>query len=343
VWEAKQLCPQIKIILARPERYIELHQQILEAIDTAIPVAAVHSIDECCCRLIGKECQPKEAKRIAKLVKEAIRDRIGPALRCSIGIAPNPYLAKVAADMMKPDGLTVIQKHELPEVMYSLKLDDFSGVGPAMLRRLIKAGIRTVEQLYAADEAQLRAIWNGLVGSRMYHLLHGEDIPMPLIKRRSVGHSYVLPPDARTPEGVRGVMVRLLSKAAARMRSMRLWTRRLELDVEIMKGQSWIAKRDVIPCQDTRSLLEAFEAIWQAPKGTPIRAGVTLGKCVHDAFMPAPLFDFEKRRLSLARAMDRINLRFGAHAVYYGGMHGAKDAAPLRISFTTIPDPSMPW
>jgi DNA polymerase-4 len=99
----------------------------------------------------------------------------------------------------------------------------------------------------------------------------------------------------------------------------------------------------LIPCQDTQSILDAFAKLWRPPLGTPIRAGITLTRCVHDAYVPAPLFEGGRRRLALSRVMDRINLRYGLHAVYYGGMHGAKDAAPLRISFTTIPDPRMPW
>ena len=343
VWEAKKLCPKLRIVLARPELYIKLHHEILAAIDTCIPVKTVCSVDECACELMGAERQPHAAINIARSVKAAIRQRVGPALRCSIGIAPNPYLAKVAADMRKPDGLTVIQQHELPHVLYPLKLDDFSGIGPRMLRRFHQQGITTVEQMYAMTEGGMRSIWGGVVGARMHRLIRGEDVPAPLVKRQSVGHSYVLPPDLRTPEGARGVMYRLLHKAAARMRSMRLWTRRLEVDVEIMRGPAWYARTDVLPCQDTRSLLEAFDAIWQPPAGTPIRAGITLARCLHDAYVPAPLFECERKRLAVSRVMDRINLRYGLHAIYYGAMHGAKDAAPLRISFTTIPDPSMPW
>lgn len=343
VWEAKKLCPQIRMVVARPELYIRLHHEFLAAIDTCIPVKAVHSIDECACELLGNERKPDVATRIAMTVKAAIRQRIGPALRCSIGIAPNSYLAKVAADMQKPDGLTIVQQHELPDRMYPLALEDFSGIGPSMLRRLRTAGITTVEQLYGLSESQMRSHWNGVVGARLHRLLRGEDVPGPIIKRRSVGHSYVLPPDLRTIDGVRGVLMRLVHKAAARMRHLRLWARRLEVQVELMRAPAWFARTDVIPCQDTQSILEAFAAIWQPPKGTPIRAGIVLSRCIHDANMPAPLFECEQKRIALSRTMDRINMRFGTNTVYYGGIHGLKAVAPLRISFTNIPDPSMPW
>ena len=343
IWQARKLCQGLTIVLARPEVYIRFHHQILAAIDTCIPVKAVLSVDECVCELMGTEREPAQAEKIAYAVKAAIFQRVGTALRCSIGIAPNGYIAKVAADMKKPDGLTLIQQHELPDILYQLKLDDFVGIGPRMLKRLNAKGIQTVEHLYALSELQMRAAWDGVVGARLYRLIRGEDVPGPITRRRTVGHSHVLAPQLRTADGARAVMIRLIHKAAARMRSMRLWTSRVELTVEILQRPRWFARRDILLSQDTRSILEAVDSVWVPPEGVPIRVGVVLACCQHDSYVPAPLFEAERKRLELSRVMDRINLRYGLHAVYYGGMHDTKHAAPLRISFNSIPDPSMPW
>jgi DNA polymerase-4 len=337
VWQAKKLCQSLRLVEARPELYVKLHHRILAAIDTCIPIKAVHSIDECACELLGDERQPDGARRTALAVKTAIHDRIGPAMRCSID------LAKVAADMHKPDGLTVIEQHEIPQRLYDLKLDDLSGIGGQMLRRLVQAGIRTVEDLYGQTEQQLKGIWNSVLGQRMYGLIRGENLPLPLIVRRSVGHSYVLPPDLRTVDGVHGVLMRLIHKAAARMRYLRLWTRRLDVQIEIMRGQAWSAHINMEPCQDTLTILEAFAKIWRPPQVEPIRAGIVLGKCIHDAFVAAPLFACERRRIEISRVLDRINNRYGKNAIYFGGMHAARDSAPMRISFTTIPELDRPW
>jgi len=150
---------------------------------------------------------------------------------------------------------------------------------------------------------------------RMYRLIRGEDLPAPLIVRRSVGHSYVLPPDMRTVNGVRGVLMRLIHKAAARMRHLRLWATRLDVQIEIMRGNSWTAHVNLQPCQDTLTILEAFAGLWNPPSGTPIRAGIVLGKCIHDAFVAAPLFACERRRIEISRVMDRINTKHGLNAV----------------------------
>lgn len=109
--------------------------------------------------------------------------------------------------VQKPDGLTIIQQHELPAVLYPLKLEDFVGIGPRMLRRLNKAGICSVEQLFAQSDGQLRQVWGGVVGARLFRLIRGEDLPGPIIQRKSVGHSYVLPPDLRTVDGARSALM----------------------------------------------------------------------------------------------------------------------------------------
>ena len=132
------------------------------------------SIDEMACRLIGRERVLAKAKAIAISVKRAVR-AVGDTLRCSIGLAPNRYLAKVASDMQKPDGLTVLLLEELPAALYGLKLSDLIGVGNCMERRLHQHGIQTVEQLCALTPGQMRAIWHSVVGERIWHWLRGAD------------------------------------------------------------------------------------------------------------------------------------------------------------------------
>ena len=148
VIDAKRLCPEIRIIEARPELYVRYHHQIVAAVESCIHVDTVMSIDEMACRLMGSEREPENAMTIGYRIKAAIRN-VGETLRCSIGIAPNRVLAKVASDMQKPDGMTVITLADLPHKLYPLELEDLPGVGKRMHARLRLAGICTVEQLCA--------------------------------------------------------------------------------------------------------------------------------------------------------------------------------------------------
>ena len=97
--------------------YTDYHDRILTAVDTCLPVAKVCSIDEMACRLMGTERQVPAARELALKVKRALRDQVGECLTCSIGIAPNVFLGKVGSSLQKPDGLVVITKDDLPEVL----------------------------------------------------------------------------------------------------------------------------------------------------------------------------------------------------------------------------------
>jgi len=342
VGKAKKMCPNLQIAVARPATYVRYHHAIVDAVETCLPVEAVHSIDEVSCRLLGKEREPGRAVELAYQIKRAIRENVGEYIRCSIGIAPNRFLAKVATKMQKPDGLVVLTPEELPNKLYSLALDDLPGIGTQMLKRLDRYGIRTVKQLCELPEKRLVQIWHSVLGVFWWHWLRGHDLPDTPTCRRTVGHSHVLPPDLRTDEKARAVMVRLLHKAAARMRNLDYWARKLMVHVSFLPRGSWTDWAPLGLCQDTLTLLETFGTLWnRRPEGTPYRVGVMLSDLVPACSATMPLFPAEQDRVRLSRSMDYLNAKFGPHTVYFGGMYGAQDSAPMRISFTSIPDPDF--
>src|SRR6202161_1975006 len=114
VYEAKRLCPGLPCVLARHERYVEFHHCLIEEIERHIPVTAVCSIDEVACRLMDNEISVERATEIARSIKRGLATNVGEFVKCSVGIAPNRYLAKVATDLQKPDGLTVLKPNDLP-------------------------------------------------------------------------------------------------------------------------------------------------------------------------------------------------------------------------------------
>lgn len=340
VAEARQLCPQIQLVEARPEKYIETHHAIVDAVESCLPEPVVLSIDEMVCRLRGRDQEEDVAVELAQAIKQAIRTRVGETLRCSAGIGPNRMLAKLAGDLQKPDGLTVIHPADLPDRLYSLKLDDFPGIGPRMAFRFRQAGVVTVEQLCDLTAPEMIRLWGSTVhGTAWYRLLRGEDVPPPPTQRRSLGHSHVLPPDSRTPAGSRAVLMRLVHKAAGRLRQTGYWTRRVAIAVTTMGGGDWQTHATVPLCQDTLTILETAGRLWeQRPPGKPLKVGVTLEELVSGENAAPSLFESDRKRRSLSQAMDALNTRFGIHSVYFGAMHGEQTRNHTRIAFTRIPD-----
>lgn len=173
VAEARRLCPDIAIVLADHAKYVEMHHRAVAVVDTMAPVRQVLSIDEMECELTGRWQAPERALALAQRVKAEVVAQLGECMRTSVGIAPNTLLSKLASNMQKPDGLTMLQAHELPQRLYALKLSAINGIGPRMQRRLNACGIHTVEQLYAAPRELLRTAWGGVAGAEMYDKLRG--------------------------------------------------------------------------------------------------------------------------------------------------------------------------
>lgn len=341
VWEAERMCPGVVCAPARPERYVEVHKDIVRAVGRCIPVSKVMSIDEMACKLMGDERQPAKAEAIAQSIKVEMRHSLGEVLTCSIGVGPNVMLAKVAGDFQKPDGLTVIRPEELPDRLYPLKLTDFPGIGPRMEKRFLRYGISTTRQLLQLKEPALAVVWGSKVhAERWFNLLRGEDVPDVPTRRRTVGHSHVLPPAQRTPDGSRAVMVRLIHKACARLRSIGYWAGAMAIGVKYLDGVKWHTARQLPHCQDTLHWLLAFGEMWDerpADAGPPIQVWMTLTDLKPASAATPSLFPEDRQATALSHAMDAINRKFGKHAVRFGGIGGAEDTAPMRIPFNHIP------
>lgn len=357
VREAREQCPEITLVLARPARYVELHGALMAAIEDCIPHGRPDSIDEVPCYLIGRERQRDNAVAIARAIKRRLRELgFSPAINCSIGIAPNRFLAKTASDMDKPDGLTVLEQADLPHALHRLELRDFCGIGPSMERRLRAAGIDTVERLCATTREHLRAAWGSVEGERFWLQLRGLDVPRRPTRRGSIGHSHVLGPELRSFGGARAVLFKLLSKAAMRLRHERYLAGGMAIRVRFL-GLEQRFERDLpfAPIDDTPTLLALLgrqlerlrqaeaSGRWRSSLHPPLSVAVTLVGLEPAGSVSAELMPERGRARTMSAVLDRINRRYGNNAVYFGAMQEAlaRGAAPMRIPFSTIPETAL--
>lgn len=340
VGEARRMCPGLRVVEARPDVYVRYHHRIIEAVDSVLPVDAVCSIDEMSCRLGEGQREPDRALKLGSTVKSVLRERIGQFVKCSVGLAPNRFLAKVIGESRKPDGLTLLRPEDLPERMFSIPLGDLTGIGPRMLERLERAGITTVEELYGLDEWSLQRIWGSVVGRRWWYVLRGHDLGTPASRRKSLGHSHVLPPEFRTAEGSRSVLLRLIHKAAARLRREGLWAGRMEVLVSFVGTSRWGVRGRLRPCRDTSTFVQFLADRWDGfPKhGTPLKVAVTFTDLTPNESTSRSLFAEDDRRERVSAVMDSINARFGVDCLHLAAMHAARGTAPARIAFDYVPD-----
>ncbi len=338
VGQARRMCPGLVLVRGRPAMYVKMHHDILAAADTVLPVSAIHSIDEFSCRLMGSEREPAAAQKLARDLKRAIATRVGPRLRCSIGIAPNRILAKVASDMQKPDGLVILQREELPDRLLCLELTDLPGVGPKMRARLNAKGVQTMEQLIRLSESEMAGVWESVVGRWWYHMLRGEEFEESASRRRSIGHSQVLSPERRVDDTARAVAIKLLDKAAARARRLGYWSRRLVLGIRYLDGKTWHESASFPECNDTLTLVGSMVRMWERrPRGTMLKVAVTLEELSGVGSATGALFREARDREGIARAMDRVNARFGRATVFLASTQAVKSVRPGAIAWGHIP------
>jgi len=342
VGDAKRLCPGIEFVIARHEIYIEYHHRAVAVVDTIVPVRAVLSIDEMDCELTGRWREPERALDVARRVKSALASEIGEYLRTSIGIGPNTFIAKTASDMVKPDGLVMIQQSELPGRLFDLEVRALSGVGKQMEKRLAAHGIKTVRDLAARSSDELRAIWGGIGGDIMYQRIRGEEQHEHHNDTASISHSSVLGPDNRNPEHAYAVMNRLTQKAAMRLRKAGFYAGRLWIGLKYLDGSHWHAEMKLVDTQDTVTFLHALEKLWaKRPRDrrTILKVGMAYSDFVSERGHTGSLFASEGKSKSLYRTLDSLNARFGKQAVYFASAHKARDRGGLHIAFNHIPDP----
>src|SRR5271154_98242 len=236
VGEAKRICPDIILIAGNHAEYAKYSHDIAKAVELACPVSHTPSIDEMGCERIGREQEPPRARKIALEIKQSIYSKVGEALRCSIGMAPNRYLAKIASDMQKPDGLIGLLPSQLPPAIAHLELRDLPGVGAKTEVRLNAKGITTMPQLLALDRQGMHALWDSVWGDRLYHWLRGGDTgddgaPVSSELQKSLGHSHVLGPEFRSEQGAWAVAHKLLHKSAMRLRMELFYTGSLAVTI----------------------------------------------------------------------------------------------------------------
>ena len=186
-----------------------------------------------------------------------------------------------------------------------------------MQLRLAARGADTMAALWAMPAEHMAMAWGGKSGRHFWRNLHGEHVVEPSTRRHSIGHSSVLSPQQRTEAGAFAILIRLVHKVAARLRSMHYAAGSISLHIEYEDHTAWGSHLRLADAQDTQTLIEAMSHLWEqrphSPRGSvPKKVGIVLFDLELTQNVTLSLFESDARRLELgARAMDHINARYG--------------------------------
>jgi len=339
VADAKKMCPGLILVEAHHGRYVKYHHRVIEVIESCLPIHSVCSIDEICCELTGSHKNLEIAKEQVRKIKQALAEQVGESLTVSVGLAPNILLAKMAADMKKPNGLTWIQKEELPHKLHPLSLRDIPGVGAKMEWRLNQQGVHTMKQLLDLNENQMRGVWKSVLGARYYRLFKGESFHQKKNPQKSLSHEHVLPPKERDYTSAGIVLQKLLVKSALRLRRGQWMARKMWVSVRFMNGLKWGEEISFHESQDTSLMMSLMlKAYKKCPRQTkPIKVGVTLFDFTPESQHQLSFFENEKKS-AFFKVIDKINDRYGKDTIHLASLHDHLGKARTHIAFSRIPE-----
>jgi DNA polymerase IV len=218
LWEAKKLCPELIIKKPNFDRYRTASAAMFDILRQFTEVVEPVSIDEGYMDIT--ECSDLGAPlEIAESIQKRILEQLD--LPCSIGVAPNKFLAKTASDMKKPMGITVLRKRDIERILWPLEVGEMHGVGTKTADKLKSIGIDTIGGLAAANEIQLKGLL-GINGLRLKERANGQDNrqvdPDSVYDFKSIGNSTTLPRDISNQNELLKVLDRLSEQVAARMK-----------------------------------------------------------------------------------------------------------------------------
>lgn len=334
VREAKKIYRDIKIIEARPALYMIYHKEIKKVIESFTPHYQPLSVDEFIINLTSYEQNFTSATKLGQGIKDKIRSEVGDWLTCSVGVGPNRFLAKMAGERKKPDGLTVVKLSGLEEFYSKIKLLDITGINQRLEFSLNKFGINSPLDLYHSDLPRLRAILNH--GGRLwYYRLRGYEVDDYSSSTKTIGHSHVLSPEHRCPASAKAVLKKLIYKAASRLRAQGFLAGGIFVAISFYDGLTFKKGAKVSPFSDTRSFIrQAFEILrdcrwYQKPSYVSVAAfNLSSAKNIQLSILP----EIEKSR-KISEAMDKIDDHFGVGFIHPASVFSARDSAPDRIPF----------
>lgn len=336
VYEGRRLCPDIVFVVGKNRRYAAVSTRIMEILREFTPLVEVFSIDEAFMDVTGSIALFGPPERIAGMVKERILEAEG--LTCSIGIAPNKLLAKLASDMQKPDGLTVIRASDVAEVLEKVPIRDMCGVGRKTETALAAFGIRSCGDL-GRFPLELLTRKFGVMGERLSLMGRGIDnspvVPSEEAEEvKSVGHSSTLAADITGREEMLKQILRLSEMVGRRARRYGIRGKTVTLTVRYADFTTF-SRQAALPDYTNLSgdiYKKAVEILDAIPLSQPVRLlGVRITSLDCDGGQLS-LFGSDERKAKAAAAMDMANSRFGDFTVTYGTLLDGEERGAEVIS-----------
>ena len=318
---AYRLCPQGIFLRPDMEKYKSVSRQVMTVLQSFTPLVQPISIDEAFLDVSGTAKRLAEAKTVAQRIKAEIRKQTG--LTASVGVAPNKFLAKLASDLNKPDGLTIITEEEKLQVLAPLPVSKVLDVGKVTERRLQELGIRTIGDLqkFPLDELRRRL---GNVAGLLHALALGEDDREVVTDEgtKSISSENTFDRDTSNLDQIKRCLLEQAEDVGASLRREQLAARTVQLKLRYADFTTLTRRKTLLkPTQDGMMLYQVAERLLSAERiqGKRIRLIGVGGTNLVRPEMQGDLFDRkDEKRARLAKAVDGLREKLGPGAIKRG-------------------------
>ena len=320
---AKKLCPQGIFLPVRSEVYGKVSRQVQEVFHRYTPLVEPLSLDEAFLDVTGSSRLFGDGEAIARSIKADVLKET--RLTISVGVAPCKYVAKVASDLDKPDGLVIVPPDSVTDFLAPLPVSFLWGAGKDMQERLARLGLKTIGDVQKRSSDDLKRLLGDAAGSHFFHLSRGLD-DRPVVTghaAKSVSHENTFGTDLVEREACHGFLVDQSDRVGRRLRREGLLGRTVRIKVRFGDFKTLTRQAAVAPTDNDFVIgevaLDLFDRVWDGRTGIRL-LGVAAGNLVRpDEPIQTDLFQSaDETSGRLLRAIDNIRNRYGRHAIRHG-------------------------
>jgi len=337
VMEGRQICSELIVLTPDPWKYRCVHLAIKKIVSDYTDDFLPKSIDEFVLDLKDRPClRNKTVYDVGKELKERIKREIGEYLTVSIGISTNRYLAKIASNLKKPDGLEEINSRNFLSVYSKLKLTDLTGIKNANALRLNSMGIYSVLDFYNAPLWRLKASFRSITSLYWYQRLRGYEVDNFLSRRGSYGNSVAIGKNISSFEEISPILCNLVEKATRRLRNAGYKACGVHLTLFYKNGKLWHKgesfKNPMFSSKDF--FKKAVGLLKETSFKNPIaNIAVSVFNLIKTNSLQLEMFEDAQKKDSLTNAIDQINERWGEFILKPAVILKSKQQIIDRIAF----------
>lgn len=326
--ECKQLCPQFEMIPTRPVEYRRIHVKIMNILKRYFEATDIipKSIDEAVVNLSPYTHVYPNIFELAMQIKKQIATDIGSYVTCSIGISGNVFLAKLATEIQKPDGLVWLTEENLDGYLAKMQLTDLPGIAKGNEKRLNRAGIYKPLQMRQASEILLRKALGGITGNYWYYRLHFKEVDMYTAAYKHMGAGRSLSAATRSSAAsLLSMLISLCTRLEQRMVKQRVFCRLLIFSASYYNASPWQVDIKLNqPIQDATDLLHYIESRIKTHEvlgGKKIMRheiksmNVMVGNFIESRYLQYTLFDNQLPKDILRKVMYNIKDQYGKNII----------------------------